>query len=190
MIRFIAALLLLLAPAVFAGAFAGALADDLAANQAYLIANAKKPGVITRPSGLQYRVIRTSMTGRRPGLNDVVRLAFTGRLIDGKPFDGSAPGFPATLPLTSISVRGLSEALQMMHEGDRWELVVPAHLGFGTKGTGEGSVPPNQTLVFDVTLAQVIPATTAAGQQGASRGFYSREYGTSRQAGATLTIPQ
>ena len=168
-----------------------ALADplDLAANQAYLAANAKKPGVITRPSGLEYRVVRSGLTGRRPGLGDTVRLAFTGKLIDGKPFDGSAPGFPATLPLANISLRGLSEALQMMHEGDRWELAVPANLAFGTKGTGEGTVPPNQTLVFDVTLVQVIPAASAAAGQGPSLGFYSREFGTTREAGATLTIP-
>ena len=168
-----------------------ALADplDLAANQTYLAANAKKPGVTTRPSGLEYRAIRSGLTGRRPALNDTVRITFTGRLIDGKPFDGSAPGFPATLPLYSISVRGLSEALQMMHEGDRWELAVPANLGFGTKGI-EGSVPPNQALVFDVTLVQVIPAAQAGDEQGASLSFYNRESGNRRQAGATLTIPQ
>ena len=168
-----------------------ALADplDLAANQAYLAANAKKPGVITRPSGLEYRVVRSGLTGRRPGLGDTVRLAFTGKLIDGKAFDGSAPAFPATLPLANISLRGLSEALQMMHEGDRWELAVPANLAFGTKGTGEGTVPPNQTLMFDVTLVQVIPAASAAAGQGPSLGFYSREFGTTREAGATLTIP-
>src|ERR1700754_785964 len=105
-----------------------ALADplDLAANQAFVAANAKKPGVITRPSGLEYRVIRSGLTGRRPTPNDTVRLTFTGKLIDGKQFDGSAPGFPATLPFYSISLRGLNEALGMMREGDRWELVVPA----------------------------------------------------------------
>jgi FKBP-type peptidyl-prolyl cis-trans isomerase len=183
MLRPLALFLLLLA--------APALADppDLTANQAYLAANGKKPGVITRPSGLEYRVIRSGLTGRRPTLADTVRLAFTGKLIDGKQFDGSATGFPATLPLSSISLRGLSEALQMMREGDRWELVVPANLGFGTRGTGEGTVPPNQTLVFDVTLVQVIPASSVGGEQGVSLNFYNREYGNSRQAGATLTIP-
>ena len=168
-----------------------ALADglDLTANQSYLAAYAKKPGVITRPSGLEYRVIRSSLIGRRPTLSDTVRLTFTGRTIDGKTFDGSAPGFPATLPVSAISLRGLAEALQMMREGDHWELAVPANLAFGTKGV-EGSVPPNQTLLFDLTLSQVIPAATASGSQGASLGFYSHESGNSREAGATLTIPQ
>lgn len=168
------------------------LADPpgLAANQAYLTTYAKKPGVLIRPSGLEYRVIRSGLIGRRPGLSDTVRLTFTGKLIDGKLFDGSAPGFPATLPLSSISLRGLSEALQMMREGDHWELAVPANLGFGTRGTGDGSVPPNQTLVFDVTLSQVIPAAIASGDQGPSLGLYSKEFGNSREAGATLTIPQ
>jgi FKBP-type peptidyl-prolyl cis-trans isomerase len=182
MLRPLAILLLLAAPA-----WADPL--DLAANQAYLTAYAKRPGVVTKPSGLEYRVIRTSMTGHRPALGDTVRINFTGKSIDGKPFDGSAPSFPATLPLSTISVRGLNEALQMMHEGDHWELVVPANLGFGPKGIA-GSLPPNQTLVFDVTLVQVIPAATAGGEQGASLGFYSHESGNSREAGATLTIPQ
>lgn len=187
MTRLIALLCLLLAaPALTAPV----LADDLAANQAYLAANAGKPGVITRPSGLQYRVVRSGLIGRRPTLSDTVRLSFTGKLIDGRQFDGTPPSFPATLALSSISVRGLSEALQMMREGDHWQLVVPASLGFGTRGLGAGLVPPNQTLVFDVTLVQVIPAAMAGGEQGASLGFYSRETGNSRQAGATLTIPQ
>jgi FKBP-type peptidyl-prolyl cis-trans isomerase len=178
------ALLLLLTSAAMADPL------DLAANQAFVAANARKPGVVTRPSGLEYRIIRSGLTGRRPASNDTVRLTFTGKLINGKQFDGSAPGFPATLPFYSISLRGLVEALQLMHEGDRWEVVVPANLAFGTKGTGEGSVPPNQTLVFDVTLTQVIPAAQAGADQGASLNFYSHEYGNSRQAGATLTIPQ
>lgn len=183
MLRALALLALLTLPA---------LADplDLAANQAFLAANAKKTGVISRPNGLEYRVIRSGLAGRRPTLADTVRLSFTCKLIDGKLFDGSASGFPATLPLASISLRGLSEALQMMHEGDRWELVVPANLGFGTRGTGEGTVPPNQTLVFDVTLVQVIPAASVGGDQGTSLSFYNREFGNTRQAGATLTIPQ
>lgn len=182
MLRLAALLLLLAGPAI---------ADplDLAANQAYLAANSRKPGVVTRPSGLEYRVLRSSATGRRAGLNDTVRLAFTGKLIDGRIFDGSATGFPATLPLATISLRGLSEALQMMHEGDRWELVVPAHLGFGTRGAGDGVVPPNQTLVIDVTLVQVMAAASGADGRGLSLDFYSRESGTTRQAGATLTIP-
>lgn len=162
---------------------------DLAANQTYLAANAKKPGVITRPSGLQYRVIRSGVTGRRPGPSDTVRIAFTGKLIDGKLFDGSAQGFPATLPLYGISLRGLAESLQMMHEGDHWSVVVPANLGFGTKGIA-GLIPPDQTLVFDVTLVQVIPAASAGGDQGMSLSLYNHEAGTNRQAGATLTIPQ
>lgn len=168
-----------------------AMADplDLAANQAYLTANAKKPGVVTRPSGLEYRVIRSGLTGRRPNLGDTVRLSFSGKTIDGKIFDGSAPGFPATLAVSSISLHGLGEALAMMREGDHWELVVPANLGFGARGI-PGSLPPDQTLLFDVTLVQVIPAAIAGGSQGASLGFYSHENGNSREAGATLTIPQ
>jgi len=149
MIRLSALVALLL----FAGiAVAGAADETLsaAASQAYLAANAKKPGVITRPDGLQYKVLHSGI-GKHPGPSDVVRLYFSGRFINGALFDGTSPGLPATLAVNTI-LQGLSEALQMMQEGDHWQIVVPPSLGFDARSLASGAVPPDQALVFDITL--------------------------------------
>jgi FKBP-type peptidyl-prolyl cis-trans isomerase len=120
------------------------------ANAAFLAANRTKAGVITRPSGLQYRILHSGF-GKRPGPSDTVSLNYTGRLINGTVFDGSSPGLPATFAVNGV-IPGLSEALQLMHEGDRWQIVVPPNLGFGLHGSANGSVPPGQVLVFDLAL--------------------------------------
>lgn len=148
-------LLLLAAPAV---------ADDAlsaAANAAFLKANASRPGTVTRPSGLQYRVLKPGF-GRRPAANDVVRVAFKARLIDGRQVDATPPSLPAAMAMNTVSLSGLNEALSLMHEGDRWEIVIPASLGFGVKEASGGAIPPNQTLIFDVTL--VSAATPQPGE--------------------------
>src|SRR5471030_156357 len=105
-------------------------ADDAlspAANAAFLAASAKKPGTIIRPSGLQYRVLRSG-TGKRPGANDVIRLGYAIRLINGAVVDSTTPVLPATLAMSSVAMAGLAEALSLMHAGDRWQLVIPANL--------------------------------------------------------------
>src|SRR5471032_2947164 len=122
-----------------------------AANAAFLAANAKKPGTIIRPSGLQYRVVRSG-TGKRPGGNDVARIAYAIRQINGAMVDSTTPVLPAAVQVGTISLAGLAEALPLMHEGDRWQLVIPPNLAFGPKGAPNGSVGPNQVLVMDVTL--------------------------------------
>ena len=161
-------------------------ADDPAlsavANQAFVAANARKPGVITRPNGLQYRVLQNG-PGKRPGLGDTVLVNFSARLINGKLFDGTTPGLPATLSVSGV-VRGLSEALQMMHVGDHWQLVIPTELGFGPRGAGNGIVPPNQALVFDVTLLSTSPAPPSGTDQGTTLSVYSANNAPS----AILTI--
>jgi len=129
-------------------------ADDplsAAANSAFLAANAAKTGTVTRPSGLQYRVLKTGF-GRRPGGGDVVRVSFKAALIDGRVVDSTPPSLPATMAMSGVGLRGLAEALALMHEGDRWQVVIPSSLGFGVKPAGGGAVPPNQTLIFDLTL--------------------------------------
>ena len=122
-------------------------------------------------------------TGRHPGLTDTAQVNFTARLINGVVFDGTSPGFPVGLAV-NIVIRGLSEALQMMHVGDHWQLVVPAGLGFGSKGTPNGAVPPNQTLVFDVSVLSATPAPPAGVDQGATLSILSSD----QQRGAVLTI--
>jgi FKBP-type peptidyl-prolyl cis-trans isomerase len=161
-------------------------ADDTlsaAANAAFLKANAARPGTVVRPSGLQYRVLKPGF-GRRPGANDVVRILFKARLIDGRPVDGTAPGLPAAMAMSSVGLSGLSEALGLMHEGDRWELVIPAALGFGVKAAANGAIPPDQTLIFDLTLVSAAPP-----QPGEALGDNPLSYWSNgREMGGTLTI--
>ena len=151
MIGIFAVLLLLATPAL--------AADDAlspAANSAYLAANAAKPGTITRPSGLQYRVLRSG-TGKRPGGNDVARIAYAMRLINGTLVDSTTPVLPAAVLVSTLSLAGLAEAVPLMHEGDRWQLVIPPNLAYGPKGGANGAVGPSQVLVMDVTLVSTAP---------------------------------
>jgi FKBP-type peptidyl-prolyl cis-trans isomerase FklB len=131
-----------------------ATAGDLGSkeNADYLAANAKRTGVVTLP-GLQYEILKSG-NGGQPGRYDCVTVRYKGSLIDGKVFDESAPGNPATF-LVSMLIPGWVEALQLMHEGDLWKLVVPPALAYGNKGTGSGTIPPDQTLVFEVELLKV-----------------------------------
>ena len=123
------------------------------ANQKFLATNAAKPGVTVRPSGLQYRVIKSGH-GRTPGPADTVQVYYRGTLIDGELFDKTeAPQKPAEFQPDGV-IPGWTEALLMMKEGDEWELVIPSNLAYGERGAG-AVVPPNQTLVFDVTLLKV-----------------------------------
>ena len=122
-------------------------------NQKFLTDNAKKEGVKTLPSGLQYRVIKTG-AGKSPTVNDQVTVTYKGWLIDGTVFDQTDPGQSATFPAGAL-IPGWVEALQLMKEGDEWELVIPSTLGYGEAGAG-GVIPPNQTLVFDMALLSVV----------------------------------
>jgi len=125
------------------------------ANQAFMAANAKKPGVHVRPSGLQYRIIRNGF-GKSPAPTDSVDVYYKGSLINGTVFDQTEPGLPAKFVVNKL-IPGWTEALEIMREGDHWELVIPASLAYGARGAG-GVIPPNQTLVFDLELLKVTPA--------------------------------
>jgi FKBP-type peptidyl-prolyl cis-trans isomerase len=119
---------------------------------AFLAANGAKPGVVTLPSGLQYRVL-TAGSGRRPAAGDRVTVNYRGRLIDGTGFDSSFDrGEPATFPVSGV-IAGWSEALQLMPEGSSWELVIPAGLAYGASGAGP--IPPDATLIFQVDLLAI-----------------------------------
>ena len=142
------------------GAIKPALAADdalsLEANQAYLAANAKKPGVHVQPSGLQFKILQNGF-GKRPGPTDTVQVYYTGQLINGTVFDGTSPGLPASFKVNSV-IPGWTEALEIMREGDHWQLVIPANIGYGNRSQGDGAIPPNQTLVFDLRLISTTPA--------------------------------
>ena len=180
----IPALLALLAFAIAAPA--ARAADDAlsaSANAAWLADNAKKPGTVTRPSGLQYRIQRRG-TGQRPGGDDLLRVSYTVRMINGAVVDATNPALPATLSQTTIGMAGLAEALSLMHVGDRWQLALPANLALGAKGAANGAVPPNQTLLFDMTL--ISAAAPAPGQVAAENPF--SVWGNGRENGASFTI--
>lgn len=126
-----------------------------AANQAFLAAYDKKPGVIVKPDGLRYRILRNGF-GARPRPIDYVTVYYTGKLINGTVFDGTEDGMPVRFKANSL-ISGWSEALSLMKVGDKWEIVIPGKLGYGEAGTPDGSIPPNQTLVFEVELKKVTP---------------------------------
>ncbi|MBQ9591488.1 MAG: FKBP-type peptidyl-prolyl cis-trans isomerase [Paludibacteraceae bacterium] len=122
--------------------------------QAFLEANAKKQGVITTASGLQYTVLKTG-DGKRPQATDRVRCHYEGTLIDGTVFDSSYKrGEPAVFGVNQV-IQGWVEALQLMNEGSKWRLFIPYNLGYGAHGAGN-SIPPYATLIFDVELIKVL----------------------------------
>ncbi len=123
------------------------------AGEAFLAENARKEGVVTLPSGLQYRVLKAG-TGRKPVAGDTVEVNYRGTLIDGVEFDSSyRTGKPATFKLEAV-IPGWKEALQLMPVGSTWQLFVPPQLAYGERGAG-GSIGPNTTLVFEVELVAI-----------------------------------
>ena len=121
--------------------------------EAFQVEYSQRQGVVATASGLQYRVIETG-EGRSPGPADTVVVHYVGQLIDGTEFDSSrGRGTPATFSLGGI-IPGWREALQLMREGDIWEVVIPSELAYGAQGAG-GSIGPNETLVFEIELISV-----------------------------------
>lgn len=120
----------------------------------YLAENAKKEGIVTTASGLQYKVLKEG-TGKQPKATDKVRCHYEGFLIDGTVFDSSVQrGEPAVFPLDGVIV-GWTEGLQLMREGGKYRFFIPYKLGYGEGGAG-ASIPPFATLVFDVELLEVL----------------------------------
>jgi FKBP-type peptidyl-prolyl cis-trans isomerase FklB len=121
--------------------------------EAFLAENKKKEGIITLPSGLQYKVINEG-TGETPELTDVVTVNYRGTLIDGTEFDSSyRRGQPATFPVNAV-IAGWAEALQLMKVGSKWLLFIPSDLAYGERGAGR-DIGPNATLIFDVELLSI-----------------------------------
>jgi FKBP-type peptidyl-prolyl cis-trans isomerase len=120
---------------------------------AFLDANKTKEGVVTLPSGLQYKVLQEG-TGPKPALTDKVVCNYRGTLLDNTEFDSSYKrGQPATFPVTGV-IKGWTEALQLMPVGSKWQLFVPAELAYGDRGAG-GQIGPNATLIFEVELLSI-----------------------------------
>ncbi len=123
------------------------------AGETFLAANAKKEGVKTTASGLQYTVLKSG-AGKTPGPKDTVKVHYQGTLPDGSVFDSSiARGEPVTFQVDGV-IPGWTEALQLMKEGDKWQLVIPPKLAYGATGAGD-KIGPNQVLIFEVELIDI-----------------------------------
>jgi FKBP-type peptidyl-prolyl cis-trans isomerase FklB len=126
---------------------------NLEASHEFLADNAEQEGVTTLPSGLQYKEI-SSGEGKSPAAEDKVTVHYTGKLINGSVFDSSHDrNQPATFQVNKV-IPGWTEALQLMQEGDKWELFIPPELAYGEKGAGR-KIPANSALIFEVELISV-----------------------------------
>jgi len=129
---------------------------NLAKGQEFLAANARKPGIVTLPSGLQYEEISPG-TGPVPGPDDIVVAHYRGTRIDGTEFDGTEPGGePAAFPLRGV-VPGWQEALTQMKAGSTWRIWLPPELAYGEEGSPP-AIEPNEVLVFEIELIRSGPA--------------------------------
>lgn len=125
-----------------------------AEGEAFLAENAKKEGVVTLPSGLQYKVIAEG-NGNKPTANQQVKCHYEGTLINGAKFDSSYDrNEPAVFPVNGV-IQGWVEALQLMPVGSKWELYIPYNLAYGERGAGQ-SIPPYATLIFTVELLEIL----------------------------------
>ncbi len=124
-----------------------------AEGDAFLAANKAKPGVVTLPSGLQYKIL-TAGTGKKPTAADTVVCQYRGTTLDGKEFDSSyKSGQPATFPLTKV-IKGWTEVLQLMPVGSKWQVFIPPSLAYAERGAGT-DIGPNATLIFEIELIAI-----------------------------------
>jgi len=124
------------------------------AGEAFLEANKSKEGVVTLPSGMQYKIL-TAGTGPKPTASDTVTCNYKGTLISGKEFDSSAKhGGPSSFPVSGV-IKGWTEALQLMPVGSKWQLFIPADLAYGDSPRPGGDIGPGDTLIFEVELLSI-----------------------------------
>lgn len=128
--------------------------QNLEEGKAFLAENAKKDSVVVLESGLQYKVL-VAGNGATPELSDKVKCNYEGRLLDGTVFDSSYKrNQPATFPLQGV-IKGWTEVLQLMKEGDKWQVYIPSELAYGVSGAGD-NIGSNCTLIFDIELLEVV----------------------------------
>ncbi len=140
--------------------------ENLEKSQAFLAENAEKEGVQTTESGLQYRVISSGADdAQSPDSDDIVQVHYHGTLVDGTVFDSSVErGQPVSFPVNGV-IAGWVEALQLMKVGDKYELVIPPDLAYGSSGTS-GKIGPNEALIFEVELLAINPEIEGHGGHG------------------------
>ncbi len=128
-------------------------AKNQQAGETYLADNKKKDGVVTLPSGLQYKVMQKG-SGKKPTAKDTVVVNYRGTLLSGEEFDSSyTRGQPATLEVNGV-IQGWQQALQLMPVGSKWQVVIPPDLAYGARGAGD-SIGPNETLIFEIELMEI-----------------------------------
>jgi len=137
---------------------------NLKDGEAFLAANKTKPGIVTLPSGLQYKVIKEG-TGEIPKANDRAKVNYRGTLIDGAEFDSSPTNQPAIFTVKGV-IKGWTEALQLMKVGAKWQLFIPPNLAYGAAGSG-AKIGPNSVLIFDVELVGLEPNPVASQAESA-----------------------
>jgi len=121
--------------------------------EAFLAANKNKEGVVTLPSGMQYKIL-TEGKGPKPTTNDTVTCNYRGTLLNGKEFDSSyKAGKPISFPVTGV-IKGWTEALQLMPVGSKWQLFIPSDMAYGDRGAGS-DIGPGETLIFEVELVSI-----------------------------------
>ncbi len=131
-----------------------AAAANALAEKNFMAENAKRPGVTVTASGLQYEVLRQG-SGAKPAASSVVRVHYTGTLLDGTKFDSSVDrGEPAEFGVNQV-IAGWTEALQLMPVGSKYKLYIPAAIAYGARGAGE-AIPPNAALIFEVELLDIV----------------------------------
>lgn len=129
------------------------MATAISAGTEFLAENAKREGVITLASGLQYEIIKEG-NGDKPTINDVVTTHYHGSLINGEVFDSSVErGQAISFPVNGV-IKGWTEALQLMSVGSKWKLYIPYNLAYGEQGAGQ-AIAPYSTLIFDVELLEI-----------------------------------
>ena len=138
---------------------AAVAAANQTAGQTFLAANKAKPGIVTLPSGLEYKVL-TAGTGPKPTAEDTIICNYRGTLLNGTEFDSSARhGGPSDIPVGRV-IAGWTEALQLMPVGSKWQLFVPSELAYGPRAAGP-DIGPNSTLIFEIELLSIKPKTEA-----------------------------
>ncbi len=141
---------------------------------AFLAANKSKEGVVTLPSGLQYKIL-TAGTGPKPMASDSVVCNYRGTLVNGTEFDSSYKrGQPATFGVSQV-IKGWTEALQLMPVGSKWQLFIPSNLAYGERGEPRGGIEPNATLIFEVELLSIQEKTKDDKSKGEKKDDKSEE---------------
>lgn len=129
--------------------------ENLKLGDTFLLENKTKAGIVTRPSGLQYQVIKAGQ-GKSPTATSTVKVDYEGRLLDGTVFDSSIARNQSVEFKVNQVIAGWTEGLQLMKEGAKYRFFIPAKLAYGEMGSGD-SIEPNSTLIFDVELLKVLP---------------------------------